>query len=501
MKSLIKIIAFSITILPIIFFVKFIFLGDINFWYDSARDLLSAWDNLKKITLIGPPTGVSGIFYGPYWIWLLSLGLAISKNPRVVVFLISFIPISIIFPLILFKFSSLFKKRVILLTFLFFLHMDGFAYATTLWNPHIGLVIFLALIYLIIFSDFQTIRGSTAIKIFIAGIASGLMINFQMSLGICIFFGSFLFLFIYSLKTLRNRKQKKFLVISNTILILTLFLSGAALTFAPLFLFEIRHGFNQIHAFIEAFKSYGGVVNYRILSQKEILTIFFGRFGYILHTNWLGAYMSEILSVLFLFWFVKKKKINLSELEKKLLFFLFIIILSILYIYLTARNPVWEYHFLGTEVIFILLIAFVINKIPLLENLLIVYILYSSVMLLPILFANKNLYASSSLVTKEHIVDLIHHDAKDNDYKVNVYSPSIYVYDYTYLFKWRHSKEVPFDPNMDREEKDLVYLIIPKIKASEKEDFISYRTPSEVYYTVRRWSIPDGTEIIKRIKK
>ena len=182
MKSLIKIIAFSITILPIIFFVKFIFLGDINFWYDSARDLLSAWDNLKKITLIGPPTGVSGIFYGPYWIWLLSSGLAISKNPRVVVFLISFIPISIIFPLILFKFSSLFKKRVILLTFLFFLHMDGFAYATTLWNPHIGLVIFLALIYLIIFSDFQTIRGSTAIKIFMAGIASGLMINFQMSL-------------------------------------------------------------------------------------------------------------------------------------------------------------------------------------------------------------------------------------------------------------------------------------------------------------------------------
>ena len=90
----------------------------------------------------------------------------------------------------------------------------------------IGLVIFLALIYLIIFSDFQTIRGSTAIKIFIAGIASGLMINFQMSLGICIFFGSFIFLFIYSLKTLRNRKQKKFLVISNTILISGMILQG-----------------------------------------------------------------------------------------------------------------------------------------------------------------------------------------------------------------------------------------------------------------------------------
>jgi hypothetical protein len=48
-----------------------IIVGNIPFWYDPARDMLSAWDNLHKLTLIGSTSGIPGIFYGPYWIWLL----------------------------------------------------------------------------------------------------------------------------------------------------------------------------------------------------------------------------------------------------------------------------------------------------------------------------------------------------------------------------------------------------------------------------------------------
>lgn len=501
MKNIQKIVLILLTILPIAFFTKSVFLGDVNFWYDSARDLISAWDNLNKISLIGPPTGIQGIFYGPYWIWLLSLGLLLSKNPRVVVFLVSTIPICIIFPIILFHYSKIISKKALLFAWLFFLYVDGFGYATSLWNPHLGLIMFLSLIYLIVFTDFRNTDRYTVIKIVLAGICSGLMINFQMSLGIGVFLGSFLFILIYSLKALHDRKQKKFLVIRNTILIAVLFLIGTTLTFLPFFLFELRHGFNQIRTFIEAFATFGGIVNYRILSQKEILSIFFGRFGYILHTNWAGAYLLELLSVILIVWQIRKRKIKLSEKEKKLLLLLLTITLSILYIYLTARNPVWEYHFLGTEVIFILLVAFVINKIPLFEKLLVVYIFYSALVMLPMLFATKDLYTSSSLVTKEHIVDVIRLDAKNSDYAVDAYSVSVYVYDYSYLFRWRSGKEVPFDPNIVTEKKDLVYLIIPKTKKEERLNFINYRTPNNAYITLKKWLIADGTEIIKRAKK
>ncbi|OGK20841.1 hypothetical protein A2866_04900 [Candidatus Roizmanbacteria bacterium RIFCSPHIGHO2_01_FULL_39_8] len=501
MKKVKKIILVLLTILPIAFFTKSVFLGDVNFWYDSARDLISAWDNLNKLSLIGPPTGIQGIFYGPYWIWLLSLGLFLSKNPRVTIFLVSTIPFCIIFPIILSRYSKIISKKALLIAWLFFLYVDGFGYATSLWNPHLGLIMLLSLIYLIVFTDFRRMDRYTVIKIFLAGISNGLMINFQMSLGICVLLGSVIFLLLYLFLNFVKKRQKRLRFLKHTFIIISFFLTGVAVTFLPLFLFEIRHGFNQIRTLIEALTSYGGIVNYRILSQKEILSLFFGRFGYILHTNWVGAYLLELLSILLILWRIRKEKIVLSEKEKKLLLLLLTITLSILYIYLTARNPVWEYHFLGTEVIFILLIAFVIGKISFFEKLLVLYILYSALMMIPLLFANKNLYASSSLVTKEYIVDIIREDAGSRDYAVDAYSASVYVYDYSYLFRWRSGKEVPFDPNTVTEKKDLVYLIIPGTKKEERLNFINYRTPNNTYTTLKKWLIADGTEIIKRAKK
>ena len=66
--------------------------GGIPFWSDPARDLLLAWDNLHKISLIGPPGGIPGVFYGPYWLWILSLIQYVSLDPRVVTLTALLIP-------------------------------------------------------------------------------------------------------------------------------------------------------------------------------------------------------------------------------------------------------------------------------------------------------------------------------------------------------------------------------------------------------------------------
>jgi hypothetical protein len=43
-----------------------------------------------------------------------------------------------------------------------------------------------------------------------------------------------------------------------------------------------------------------------------------------------------------------------------------------------------------------------------------------------------------------------------------------------------------------------VYLILPKEKFFLLDDFINYRTPKNYYKTSESWTIPNGTQILKR---
>ncbi len=488
--------------LPLVIFSWAVFSGSINFWYDSARDLLMAWDNLKKITLIGSPTGIPGVFYGPYWIWLLSLGLLISKNPRIIDFFVTTIPYCLIFPFFFLRFRPLFGRGILILIWLFFIYSTGDGYATWLWNPNLATLLFLIMIYLLVFADFEKRQIASYGKILLIGVFQGLILNFHMSLGIGVFFGTLIFFISDFLIKLYFSKKNRFKIIVNRIYLVCLFLSGIIITFLPFFIFELRHGFNQTQALFKALTSYGAVVNLPGLSNKEILAIFFGRFGFILKNNWLGLYLLEIISLSYFLFLIWRKKSKLLESEKKLIVFLLSASFGILFIYLTARNPVWEYHFIGTEVIFLLFMAIVIKRITLLKIILLIYVIYlvSTSALSFVKNFKVNPYTSSSLVTKEHIVDTVHIDAKRDEYTVFAYSSSIYTYDYTYLFRWRYNKDIAFDPGEINTDSSLVYLIIPKISKEQKEDFINYRTPNTKYKTIKNWQIPDGTLILKRMK-
>src|SRR5690349_7189844 len=90
-----------VSIPPILIILINIFTGNISFWYDPARDLLAGLANLHKPTLIGPTSGIPGVFYGPYWIWLLSFGQLFSHDPRIVVLIAGALPYLIFFPMVL----------------------------------------------------------------------------------------------------------------------------------------------------------------------------------------------------------------------------------------------------------------------------------------------------------------------------------------------------------------------------------------------------------------
>src|SRR5258708_37703110 len=181
------IFVFSI-LLTCVFSLREILSGSIAFWFDPARDLLSALNNLHKITLIGPPSGIPCIFYGPYWIWLLSISLIFSKDPRIISIIIEFLPYFLIFPILLYK---LFKGDAIILWLLFFLSF-GY-YTSNIWNPYLAPLFIFVSYYLLLTNFYQSKRDMY--KIFLAGIVSGLALNFHISFTTGFIIGVYIFLF------------------------------------------------------------------------------------------------------------------------------------------------------------------------------------------------------------------------------------------------------------------------------------------------------------------
>lgn len=255
-QTLAYLIFFLVIILPFIISIKPIIGGHIAFWYDPARDLLLAWDNLRKPTLIGPPTGIPGIFYGPYWIWILSMGLLVSKDPRVVVFVTQMMPYFIIMPYILYRLSSaVFNRRISVILWLLFIFAFS-SYSFQIWNPHLAPLIFLMYVYVFTSTDLTLVKLKKSHKFFLSGILLGLLLNFHLSFGTAILLASVLHLVLTLILQLVKKKHDLLLSLRNWFIAQGLFFTGLVIALSPILLFEYRHGFNQIKAFMYTFSSH-----------------------------------------------------------------------------------------------------------------------------------------------------------------------------------------------------------------------------------------------------
>lgn len=473
-------------LLPLMFSLGNVLSGNFAFWFDPARDLFLALKNLSKPSLIGPPSGIPGFFYGPYWIWLISIIMFFSKDPRLITLFVSIIPYFIIFPLILLQFRKLFCLKIILLIWIVFILNFG-GYATQLWNPNLAPLLFLSVVYLTTFTDFYQ-KQTNYLKLLLLGILAGLLFNFHISFGIGLAFGIIIFFLLHW----KNLKFK-------TIVMALIFIAGFLLTLLPFAAFEYRHGFQQIKVAINTLTSPVSVVGQKGMGQFEIIKQFFGRLSDAFRLPKMVATILGLTAFGYLFYFLKIKKFDLKNPLIKLLLFLSIVSFSLLFIYLTSKNPVWNYHFISVEIIFLLILAFLADRFSILEKFLIFYVVILIVLNI-ITFADYHPERIISLATKERIVKLVINDAKSKKYTVFIYNPAIYNYDFAYLFQAR-GKDVHYDPGETPSGADLVYLIIDQGSQAEKGDFIHYRTPDKVYKTVKTWQTEDGSIIIKRSKQ
>src|SRR3989344_1374407 len=362
-------------ILPFIIALHSISVGNIPFWYDPARDFLLGQDNIKKITLIGPTSGIPGIFYGPYWIWLISLGQLVSKDPRVVVFLILAIPYMVIFPFVLFRFKKIFGISTIIILWLYFSFSSGLYYSTNLWNPHLAPILFLTLTYLLVTTDMITNRANAFLNIISAGIIMGLILNLHISFGVAVLFSCVIFFIISAIEICLKKGYQLKGRLLNILTCFILFVFGVFIVFTPFFLFEIKHGFHQIQTAINVFTANGSVVSENGLSDRDILINFFRVISNLLSVPIKFAFILLTASVVYYMCIFLRYKKMMNTFELKLYLFLLISGFCIAFLYLTSKNPVWSYHFIGVEIIFLLFLGLIAKRYVIVKILLLLLVL------------------------------------------------------------------------------------------------------------------------------
>lgn len=487
-------------ILPLLMVVKPIIEGSIPFWYDAARDLLLAWDNLRKPTLIGPTTGISGVFYGPYWVWLLSIGLFISKDPRVVAFVAVTIPYFILLPYILWKFSkSIFDKTIVISLWLFFVlsHSD---YINQIWSPNLAPLLFLIICYLVVVTDL----GASKIKyvnLLILGFSVSLLLSFLFSLAMVVPVSMGIYFLFFFILDLFHKRAKFWFLIKKWISIGIVFSMGIFFGLLPTLLFEFKHGFNQFKA-LQNNLTQGYINNTAAvtggLNQQEIVTHFFKYLASAVHLPPLIYTIVIGIVLVYLATEFARRKLTLKNEEWRIILFLFTTVVSLFLIFFTSKNPVFDYRFYGMEIVSLILIGFFAKKINFFKKIVIVWAL---------IFLAMNFYSfinsfhqkkiSIGLAAREDVVHTIYKDAGSEKFVYLAKNPAIYTFEYDYLFKWM-GKSYGYQPSNFIANENLVYLIIPDDMKGDREGFTQNRTPKKLYKTIKEWETADRTLVIKR---
>lgn len=213
------------------------------FIYDQGRDM-AKWAELAagNPTLVGPTTGLSGLFLGPLWYYLGFPGYLLSGGQPLGVML-WFISLSALaFPLYWWLSHRLFwsadQSSQSLLTWLltgfsiglFIVLPASLSSSTTIWNPLLGTPLMLLALY-----AGWRVRGSRRPRWWLAGLFLAVALTLQSEFAYAVFFLPVLFVLV---PWLQQRSWRQWRPLIGDWLVA---LAVVGLTLVPQLLFELRH--------------------------------------------------------------------------------------------------------------------------------------------------------------------------------------------------------------------------------------------------------------------
>ena len=315
------------------------------FTYDIGRDFLIVRDIVlfHKITLIGPTTGINGLFYGPWWYWILSIPFIIGNgDPKIVSYIFALIgalliPLGYLFVLKMDKKSNQFLPLIFAAIIAF--STINISASDLIWNPH------LAPLFLIgwLFSLSLFFKEKDYASIFL-GIFSALVLEHEAAFGLFFLFASIISFLLFC----RNRIKFKSVI---------LFAFGLFLIFWPRLVFDLRHSFIMSKNLIKLFTD-GGLSSGKI----SLTTRFTDRIGYFINT-WnqtvannnriIGIIIFIIVVISIITQFAKFKLI-----QKNIIKYLSLIILLVYLTFSLYGGDFWGYYLVGLPLFFCLLVYF-----------------------------------------------------------------------------------------------------------------------------------------------
>ena len=429
-----------ILILLLAFFLRIYRLPELlGFWYDQGRDALVIWDFIHngKLFLIGPMMGFTGMFRGPWYYYLLTpfyyLGNGNPLWPSI--FLVS---VSVYSIYILYIVGRKIGGQTTGIFAAFITSISAYIIGASRWlsNPTPMLLIGILLIWSI-FAFLEKKKWALPLIAFLIGMG----LNFGAATEVY-YIPALLIVFYLNRKILPGFKT--FILSAFTFLF----------TFAPQFLFELRHKgvltgalYNFVFQektftfnFIEIIKSRFSIY-YDIFSSKfwtdggSLFLPFFILFLIIIITKWKKLWSDKKFQVIFVF--------SVAPIIGTLFF-------------VSNLGGFYDYYFTGYYLVFILFFSYVMTLIS--KSRIGKFILFSflSIAVIKNMQSFKFNYTKSlndpviiAFKNQELAIDWIKSDAKTNPFNVDVYVPPVIPYAYDYLFQWK---------NLNREEKETSLL-------------------------------------------
>lgn len=419
--------------------------GFFAFTFDQGKDFLQLHKLVYEydISLIGPSTGIDGVFHGVWWYWALApIFWLWGGNPSLVV--LSFNALSAFTVLIAFLLGKKFKNEIfgLVLAGIVAVSSDFVGTGAQLWHPNVVPILTL----LLLLATWQFLQKKTSF-VWIATLL-GMLWEFEFGTG-----GLFVPAFILTAIIFKLWPSRKEIILS---------LMGFSIWFLPRLFFEIRNHFLQIKSLIIYIQNSGSTAFQlpfieRVLDRFKTI-IFMFKDGYT-NGNEIFAYVLLIVITLLNFSPMTTKKD--SDYKKMLRFTLTLIAILVLGASIYP-NALWKYYLIGISALFLPFVGaafqIVINKNKYVGWLIFgFWFSYTLLILKPFV---KSTWQGDHSVYKNQlvIVDEIYSDAGSMPFNIQVYSPSVIDYTYQYLFLWR-GKTAGNYPDRNGQQ-SLVYTIV-----------------------------------------
>jgi len=420
----------------------------LGFYFDQGRDAMVIWRFFHegKLFLVGPTTGIAGIFRGPFYYFLiLPFYFLGGGNPVWPAVFLSVTAIVAFF--LMYVYGAIVQSRVTGLIAVFLASFSFYIVLAARWLSNPTPMLLLSM--LLVVSLYLVTKGYLWAWAGIAFLLGASLFHFGSS-------GEFFYfpaVFIIALWQRKNLPTINIWIISTVLFVFTML---------PLIIFDLRHDgilFSNIKNFLfdrGSFKaSFWEVVNIRLNFYWDVFT------NKLFH--WRRNFELGLLFGLvgfFIFYF----KDLWAKNGVKILIILLLSPMIGLFFFQGNYGNIYDYYMTGYYLIFLMLVAFILGRAwqNLIGKAFVILFLCAVVNNnLPVIWAKitDNVTGEHSIALKNELqaVDWVYQDAGKTPFNVDVYVPPVIPHAYDYLFAWRGESRYNHTPSNQLE--DTLYTL------------------------------------------